>query len=384
MTLRRPPTAISISLLSLAALATAMGIGRFAFTPLFPLMQAQDGLTLVQGAWLAGANYVGYLVGALLCSVAPPEPRTGVRRGLVMVTLFTLAMGATHATAVWLALRFGAGVASAYVLVGVSAWALPALAALGRSTWAGWVYAGVGVGIAVAGLAGLIAGIQAWLPAQVWWMLGAASALVSAVTWLRLRAGGTQASAAAPPPGRLTPRHLKLVFAYGSLGLGYIIPATFLPAMARQMLDDPRVFGLIWPVFGVAAAASTVVAASYFGSAAPRNVGATSLVIMAMGVLAPALLPGIWPLLFAAVCVGGTFMVATMAGMQEARRLAGANASRLMAVLTAAFALGQLAGPILVGIAAARGSLGFAGPSTLAAACLLAGAWAMRQSDPEQ
>ena len=49
-----------------------MGVGRFAFTPLLPLMQAHDGLSLGQGAWLAGANYLGYAVGALACSVAPP------------------------------------------------------------------------------------------------------------------------------------------------------------------------------------------------------------------------------------------------------------------------------------------------------------------------
>ena len=70
---------------------------------------------------------------------------------------------------------------------------------------------------------------------------------------------------------------------------------------------------------------------------------------MAVGVLAPALGAAAWPrLLVAAVCVGGTFMVATMAGLQEARRLAGAAAPRLMAAMTAAFALGQLAGPVVV------------------------------------
>ena len=40
-------------------------------------------------------------------------------------------------------------------------------------------------------------------------------------------------------------------------------------------------------------------------------------------------------------------MVVTMAGMQEARRVAGDGAPRLIAAMTAAFALGQLLGPVV-------------------------------------
>jgi fucose permease len=49
----------------LSSLAAALGIGRFAFTPLLPLMQETFGLTLTEGAWLAAANYLGYFVGGL-------------------------------------------------------------------------------------------------------------------------------------------------------------------------------------------------------------------------------------------------------------------------------------------------------------------------------
>ncbi len=375
-------SALAIVLIGLAALASAMGVGRFAFTPLFPLMQAHAGLSLSQGAWLAGANYVGYLVGALACSVAPPAPRSAARVGLVAVALFTLAMGITGDNAAWLALRFAAGVASAYVLVGVSAWALPALGERGRAAWSGWVFSGVGAGIGAAGLAGLVAGVGGYEPARVWLLLGAMSAAVAAIAWLLLQANSpVEASSArqAGPPGA---REWRLVLCYAGLGFGYIIPATFLPAMARALIDDPAIFGWIWPVFGAMAAASTVIVALCFQRATAREVWAASLLVMAAGVLAPVLFPGVWTLLVAAVCVGGTFMVATMAGMQEARRLAGTGAPRLMATMTAAFALGQLAGPIVVALATSRGSLGIAGPSVLAAAFLLAGAWTLRRPEP--
>jgi len=91
------------------------------------------------------------------------------------------------------------------------------------------------------------------------------------------------------------------------------------------------------------------------------------------------LVPGLAGLLVAATFVGGTFMVATLAGMQEARRRAASAAPRLMAAMTAAFALGQLAGPVVVAVAAAAGAGGIAGPSLAGAAALLAAAFALRE-----
>src|SRR5256885_10285028 len=80
--------------IGMAGLAAAMGIGRFAFTPLLPLMQA-DGLTLSQGAWLAAANYLGYLVGALLGTAWPPSPSRAARRRLTANPVLTLASAPT-------------------------------------------------------------------------------------------------------------------------------------------------------------------------------------------------------------------------------------------------------------------------------------------------
>jgi MFS family permease len=161
-------TAATIVVVGLLALASAMGVGRFAFTPLLPLMQAHDGLSLGQGAWLATANYLGYAAGALACSVRPPAPHAAARAGLIAVAVSTLAMGVAEGYPAWLVLRFVAGVASACVLVGVSGWALAALGARGRAGWSGGVFSGVGIGIALAGVAGLVAGIEAVAPATVW------------------------------------------------------------------------------------------------------------------------------------------------------------------------------------------------------------------------
>jgi MFS family permease len=351
-----------------------MGIGRFAFTPLMPLMQEHAGLTLAQGGWLAAANYAGYLAGALFCVFATPNPGAAARAGLAGVALFTLAMGLTADFQWWLLWRFAAGVASALVLVGISAWALQRLARAERAHWAGWVFAGVGVGIVFAGLVSLVIGLRGTGPSTGWLLLGAAATLVLALTWPQFSA--SQAASATHAPMRTQRFYADawlLIGCYGIFGFGYIIPATFLPSLARQLLADPAVFGWIWPIFGLAAAVSTIAASLLLRNAAPRRVWALCQVVMAAGALAPVVASNVGMLLVAAICIGGTFMILTMAGMQEARRVAGNAAPRLIAAMTAAFAMGQLLGPIVVSVLPSSRNPLYAA-SIAAAVLLIAGA----------
>lgn len=330
-------------------LAAAMGIGRFAFTPMLPLMQERSVVTLVQGGWLAAANYAGYLVGALLCVVTNPRPGGAARAGLVGVAISTSAMAVDVGYSFWLLWRFVAGIASALVLVGVSAGTLGSLARAGRPQWAGWVFAGVGVGIVMAGGVGLVVGVSHTDPRWAWLGLGSMALVVAVLSWRHFAEPvTTMCEAAGTDRVRFESDAWRLVLCYGTFGFGYIIPATFLPALARQLVNDPAVFGWVWPVFGATAAASTVVASLGLRRVAPRRQWAGCQFVMAVGVVLPALDASLPALLVAATCVGGTFMVLTMAGMQEARRVAGPAAARLIAAMTAAFALGQMLGPIVV------------------------------------
>ena len=332
------PAAIASS--GLIALAVAMGIGRFAFTPLLPMMQG-DGLSLEHGGWLATANYVGYLAGALWAAAHPVRSDRAIRLALAAIGVTTLAMGLVQGFAAWVLLRAAAGVASAWTLVHVSSWALARLQA---PLLMSLVYSGVGAGIAFAGLACLLLMGLGSGSGAAWIALGAVALAASAAIWRQFGAHENSRPSAA---GRLWRRDSAvLVLCYGAFGFGYIIPATFLPAMAKAIVPDPALFGWAWPVFGAAAALSTLAAAPLTALAGNRRVWIGSHLIMAPGVAAPLFIPGIGGVLVSAVCVGGTFMVATMAGLKEARALAGAEAARLMGAMTAAFAAGQIAGPV--------------------------------------
>ena len=373
-------SALAVALAGLVALAVAMGIGRFAFTPILPMMQEDAGVSITTGGWLASANYVGYLAGALSVIWWRIAASTGIRAGLATIGLATLAMGLTNQLAVWLVLRALAGFASAWVLIYVSAWCLERLASLDRPALSNTVYAGVGAGIALAGLLCLALMHVGAGSARAWVVLGCLSIMLGAGIWSVFRgsAGSPSAHAERSVARGLSwdRESLRLVLCYGAFGFGYIIPATFLPVMAKQVVRDPAVFGWSWPVFGAAAMGSTLASAMLRNFVTNRRLWVASHLVMAFGVALPIVWSGIAPIMLAALFVGGTFMVITMVGMQEARGVGGARATGLMAALTAAFALGQIAGPISVSLVVGAGGH-FSAALAIACVALVVSAYAL-------
>lgn len=335
----------------MVSLAVAMGVGRFAFTPLFPLMVRDGLLSGESGALIAASNYLGYLVGALVAARLRVQPAMLVALGLISTIAVTAAVGGTSSVPLWVALRFLAGVLSAWTLVATSAWGLGWLSSLGRPHLAGAVFAGVGLGIAGAGLFCLVAAdphmssLHMWVQLAGW--AGIATLFPLLVVWILPGSVARPAELPAGQAPRKPPvRTAGLVACYTLFGFGYILPATYLPALARQLVDDPQVFGLAWPLFGLAAAVSTIVVSWCLQNANRLRVWAASHLLMVVGVLLPCVWTSLPSVTIAALLVGGTFMVITMLAMQEARARAEGNATLVLGRMTAGFALGQLLGPL--------------------------------------
>jgi len=68
--------------------------------------------------------------------------------------------------------------------------------------------------------------------------------------------------------------------------------------------------------------------------------------LMGVGAVLPSLWLNGWTIGLSAFLVGGTFMIVTLAGVQEIRSRAVGDPTRLVARMTTAFALGQIAGPV--------------------------------------
>lgn len=364
--------ALQIAMAGMAALAVAMGIGRFAFTPILPMMQNDAGLSVVSGGYLASANYLGYLVGSLLATRLRVRDETAVLGSMLLIGIATLAMGFVDHYPSWLLLRLVAGIANAWIAIFAFSWCLDRLAAVQRPLLNSLIFTGVGAGTMLAGLVCVVLMRLAATSAQAWITFGVLALAITAAVWTTYAAGGAMHHTAARSRAGGVPwsrEALLLVFCFGASGFGYIIPATFLPAMARAIIRDPAVFGWAWPVFGLAAMASTLGAAALLRGFAPRRVWMVCHLVMGFGVIIPVFSTGMPAIVIAALCVGGTFMVITMLSIQEARAVAGAHVVQLTAAMTAAFATGQILGPLAASVLIDAG-FGFNGGLLLAGAVL--------------
>lgn len=362
----------------LLALLLAMGIGRFAYTALLPQMLEEGLLTHAQGALLAGANYAGYLAGALWAAFsrqANPAARLG--NGLVASVLTTLAMGFELGFGLWCAVRFAAGVASALVYVYATGIVLRRLAAAGAPGWSTLHYVGVGSGITLSAVVAQTMLDHQALAAHGWWALGAMAlpaAVCAAVGLLPSgrralsvhEAAAQQAQAAPPPPLGW------LAASYGLAGLGYIVNMTFMPLMLRGDAGTRGAALTGWLVVGLAAVPATAiwVRLALQCGIYPALIACT--LVQAVGVALPVLLPGVSAALVGAALLGGTFM--GIAGLaQWLARVSDPQASaRRIGLLTVFYGLGQIAGPLLVA-ALGRGR-DFTLPVLLAAGALLVSA----------
>jgi MFS family permease len=359
------PWAIAIT--CALALATAMGIGRFAFTPLLPMMLTDGVVDLPGASYLASANYLGYLVGALLCTfqpfiwsrfkaLPPVLSTTWLRGGLLATCVLTLGM-ALQVPALWPWLRFAAGVASAFVFVFTSGWCLARLAERNASNLGGLMFTGPGAGIAISGV--LASGMVAlqWRAAAGWLIFGVLACVLTALTWrtfgmklakpATVMAGGVT-SGVATPTSFVSRWHMCwLAIAYGLDGLGYIITATFLPVIARQVMPGSVWLDLFWPLFGLAVVAGALISTRISLKGDLRYILAACYMMQAVGVIITVWLPT--PLGFAlgSLLLGLPFTAITFFAMQEVRRLKPHNVASYTGLLTAVYGLGQIAGPPL-------------------------------------
>jgi MFS family permease len=169
--------AISTAIGGLLAIAAAIGIGRFVYTPILPPMIEALGLSKAQAGLIASANFLGYLIGALLAAMPtlPGSRRLWLLCALTVSSLTTAAMGLSGAMPTFLVLRFVGGAASALVLIIASTMVLERLVKADRSGLSALHFAGVGSGIAVS--AALVAAML--LLGHDWRSLWLASGAVS-------------------------------------------------------------------------------------------------------------------------------------------------------------------------------------------------------------
>jgi predicted MFS family arabinose efflux permease len=351
--MNKSPLALSIG--GLLAMAAGIGVGRFVYTPILPPMVEALHLSKSEAGLIASANFVGYLAGALVATLPLPGARRSWLFGALAVNAIGLAaMGLSSSLVLFLLLRLVAGFASAFALIFASALVLERLAQAGRNGLSAVHFAGVGSGIVAS--AALVATLHDW---RTMWFASAALAVAAGLAVAVMIPADQQASRRTKVEGNAP---WPLITAYGLFGFGYIITATFIVAQVRGSRELANLEPYIWVLVGLGAAPSVAM----WGAIARRwgilNGFALAAVIEALGIAASVLWESPATVIAAAVLLGATFMGLTALGLIAA-------AGRI-AMMTAAFGVGQIIGPIVAGyLFDLTGSLRL--PTLAAAAALL-------------
>jgi len=360
------------------SLILVMGVARFSYTPLLPLMQQQAGLGVAEAGWLAAINYTGYLCGAIIASLISDLALKDrlYRVGLVVAIVSTAVMGLSTDVTVWALSRFFAGLSSAAGMLLGTGLILNWLIRHNHRSELGIHFAGIGIGIA--GCAVAVAAMSHWLDWREQWFAFTVMGcllLVPALRWL-------------PPPDNsgLTKSGQKMVdkppsalfmrifmAAYFCAGIGYVISATFIVAIVDRLPGLGGQGTRLLMAIGIAATP-----ACFNWDLIARRTGDLNALILAavlqiVGILLPVMAGGLFAAVFGALLFGGTFigmvsLVLTMAGRYYPTRPA-----KMMGKMTLSHGAPQIIGPAVTGWLAARLGSYEAG-LYLAAAVMLIGA----------
>ncbi len=341
------------------SLILVLGVARFSYTPLLPLMQQQAGLGVAEAGWLAAINYAGYLSGALIASLISDlvlKDRL-YRIGMVVAVLSTALMGLTTDVTVWALSRFVAGLSSAAGMLLGTGLILNWLIRHHHRSELGIHFAGIGLGIA--GCAAAVATMSQWFDWQQQWFAFTAIGcllLIPALRWLPApdTSGMTKSGQKledSPP----SPLFMRLFMAaYFCAGVGYVVSATFIVAIIEHLPGLAGHGNLVFLAIGIGAAPACINWDFIARRIGDLNALIAAAVLQIIGILLPVTVGGLAAAIFGALLFGGTFigmvsLVLTMAGRYYPTRPA-----KMMGKMTLSYGTAQILAPAITGWLATR------------------------------
>ena len=341
----------------LFSLILTMGVARFSYTPLLPVMLNETFLNDALGGWLATINYIGYMCGAIIAaSISDLRLKdTLYRIGLIIAILSTIGMALAENYILWSVMRFFAGLSSAAGLLVGSGLILNWMLRHGRKPELGLHFGGLGLGIAVsAALTMLMSGHFDWI--QQWQVFAVVGLFLAIPAWFWVpRPKNTQAAHAGKalvdnPPQRSW--MILLFAAYFCAGFGYVISATFLVAIVDNQAELNGKGSLVWLVTGLAAAPACIV-----WDRIARKTGELKALFLAygvniIGIIIPALNHSLAGVLISGLLFGATFIGIVSLMLTMVGKFYPTKPAKPMGKLTLSYGVAQIIAPAMSGMIA--------------------------------
>ena len=334
-------------------LILTMGIGRFAYTPMIPIMFEQAGLTTVLAGWLATINYMGYMLGALTATLVGNlvvKDRV-YRLGLVLAVVATFMMGLSANPWVWGLSRFIAGFgAAAGLLIGAGLMLNWLIRHQYRSEM-GIHFSGIGLGIAFVALLIWCSNQLSW--SNQWLLMGFVGMLLIIPAWRWLPAPNVSAVTQSgkvledKPPSKRFLWLMMLVYFCG--GFGFVISATYIVAIIES---QPALQGqgeMAFLLLGLSAAPACIIWDLISRKVGILNALLLAYAIHAIGIVLPALADSIQFALLSACLYGFTFVGIVSIVLTMAGRFYPTKPAKLMGMLTMSYGVPQIIAPTIAG-----------------------------------
>ena len=379
MKISQQPSPVKVVMAGLFSLVLTLGVARFAYTPLLPVMMDATMLSDASGGWLATFNYLGYMCGALIAaSISNLQLKDALYRiGLIIAVVTTFGMGLAENIWLWGIMRFLAGLSSATGLLIGSGLILNWLIRHQQRAELGLHFGGVGIGIAVSAIvAALMFDRFSW--DEQWYIFAALGVVLVIPAWFWLPRpevgeGAVTSSGAVledrPPPKKWL---WTLYAAYFCAGFGYVISATFLVAIVDGEPSLQGNGGLVWLITGIAAAPACII-----WDRIARKIGQLKALMFAyalqiIGIVLPALDTSLFIVMFSGALYGATFIGIVSLMLTMVGRFFPTRPAKPMAKLTLSYGIAQVVAPALSGMMAeATGS--YNGPLIIASVIMLVG-----------
>jgi predicted MFS family arabinose efflux permease len=259
------------TLAGMCASLVGIGLARFAYTPLIPVLVTEQWFEPAQAAYLGAANLAGYLAGALsarrMTAVAPVTVVLRVMMLLATASFFACAHPFSFSWFfVW---RFAAGASGGTLMVLAALAVLPHVPSSRRGLAGGAIFTGVGLGVVASGT--LVPVLLNLGLASTWEALGVLSLALTLLAWAGWpkEISGPASVVVSPRPRARSSAALRgLYLEYGLNAVGVVPHMVFLvDFIARGLGQGLTVGARYWVVFGLGAVGGPMLA----GFAADRT-----------------------------------------------------------------------------------------------------------------